>query len=126
MSILATLTSPLALDATAAHLLAQPVDAYALTTGRVWSVVGAVLGLAGIAIGGLALARSTGRFGRKGAAIALTAGLATAVIGGWIIAAAEGGPGTGYGIVGGYVDLAMALIALVLGTLALLRSRRTT
>ncbi|GAA3159012.1 DUF6223 family protein [Nonomuraea salmonea] len=122
MSILATLT----LETPAAHLLAQPVDAYALTTGRVWSVVGAVLGLAGIAIGGLALARPTGRLGRRGAAIALTAGLATAVIGGWIIAAAEGGPGTGYGIVGGYVDLAMALIALLLGALALIRSRRTT
>ncbi|GAA3166476.1 DUF6223 family protein [Nonomuraea salmonea] len=71
-------------------------------------------------------ARPTGRLGRRGATIALTAGLATAVIGGWIIAAAEGGPGTGYGIVGGYVDLAMARIALLLGALALLRSRRTT
>ncbi|MBP2706734.1 hypothetical protein JOL79_23285 [Microbispora sp. RL4-1S] len=44
--------------AAAAHVLAQPVGAYTLTTGRLWSVVAALLGLAGVVIGGLALARS--------------------------------------------------------------------
>ncbi|MGW4640012.1 DUF6223 family protein [Sphaerisporangium sp. NPDC004334] len=115
----------------AAHVLAQPdpVSAYALTTGRLWSGVGALLGLAGVVIGGLALARSAGRIGsgdgRRGAIVALVAGLGGMVIGGLVVAAAKGGPGTGYGIVGGYVALVVGLIAMLLGGLALTRSRRT-
>lgn len=113
----------------AAHVLVQPVGAYTLTAGRLWSVVAALLGLAGVVIGGLALARSAGRIGtgtgRRGAIVALAAGLACTVIGGLVVAAADGGPGTGYGIVGGYVDLVVGPIAMVLGGLALARSRRT-
>lgn len=113
----------------AAHALVQPdpASAYALTAGRLWSSVAALLGVAGVVIGGLALARSAGRFGtgtgRRGAIVALAAGLVGAVIGGLVVAAAEGGPGTGYGIVGGYVALAVGGIAMVLGGLALRRSR---
>ncbi|MEV0973941.1 DUF6223 family protein [Microtetraspora glauca] len=116
----------------AAHVLIQPdpaASAYTLTAGRLWSLVAALLGLAGAVIGGLALARSAGRNGtgngRRGAIVALVAGLAGAVIGGLVVAAADGGPGTGYGIVGGFVALAVGLIAMVLGGLALARSRRT-
>lgn len=114
----------------AAHVLVQPVDvsAYTLTAGRLWSLVAALLGLAGVVIGGLALARSAGRIGtgsgRRGAITALVAGLAGAVIGGLVVAAAEGGPGTGYGIVGGFVALVVGLIAMALGGLTLARSRR--
>jgi hypothetical protein len=57
--------------------------------------------------------------------VALVAGLTGMVIGGLVVAAAEGGPGTGYGIVGGFAALAIGLIATVLGWLALARSRRT-
>ncbi|MEU0564432.1 DUF6223 family protein [Nonomuraea sp. NPDC005983] len=115
----------------AADVLVQSagVSAYTLTAGRLWSLVAALLGLVGVVIGGLALARSAGRIGtgngRNGAVVALGAGLAGAVIGGLVVAAAEGGPGTGYGIVGGYVALVVGLIAMVLGGLALARSRRT-
>jgi hypothetical protein len=42
-----------------------------------------------------------------------------------VVAAADGGPGTGYGIVGGFVAVVIGLIATVLGWLALVRSRRT-
>lgn len=51
----------------AAHVLVQPdpVSAYALTSGRLWSAVGALLGLVGVVIGGLALARSAGRIGNR-------------------------------------------------------------
>jgi Family of unknown function (DUF6223) len=114
----------------AAHVLIQPdpASAYSLTAGRLWSVVATLVGLTGVVIGGLALARS-GRFGtgsgRGGAIVALAAGLAGAAIGGLVVAAAEGGPGTGYGIVGGFVALVVGLIAMVLGGLALARSRRT-
>lgn len=114
----------------AAHVLAQPDPAslYTLTAGRLWSVVAALVGLTGVVVGGLALARS-GRIGtgtgRRVALVALAAGLAGAAIGGLVVAAAEGGPGTGYGIVGGYVALAVGLLATVLGGLALARVRRT-
>ena len=54
------------------------------------------------------------------------AGLACAVIGALVVAAAEGGPGTGYGIVGGFVDLAVGAAAMALGGLAPACSRRGT
>jgi Family of unknown function (DUF6223) len=115
----------------AAHVLVQPTAAsdYTLTAGRLWSLVALAAGLAGVVIGGLALARSAGRTGtgagRRGGIVALVAGLAGMVIGGLVVAAAEGGPGTGYGIVGGFMALVVGLIAMVLGGLALARSRRT-
>jgi hypothetical protein len=108
------------------YLLAA--DAYGLTAGRFWSLVAALIGLAGVVVGGLVVARSR-RLGaslrRLGPAVALTAGLVGMGIGGLVVAAADGGPGTGYGIVGGYVDLVVGLVAVVLGGLALTRSRRT-
>jgi uncharacterized protein DUF6223 len=93
------------------------VSAYTLTPGRLWSVVGAVVGLAGVVAGALALTRG------RGAVVALVTGLAGAVTGGLVVAAAEGGPGTGYGIVGGYAALVIGLVAMVLGGLAVARSR---
>jgi hypothetical protein len=118
----------LATPAAADVLAQQPaVSTYALTAGRLWSLVAALLGLVGAVIGARALARSAGRAGtgRRRAIMALTAGLAGTVIGGLVVAAAKGGPGTGYGIVGGYVALVVGVIAMVLGGLTLARSRRT-
>ncbi|MFC8616049.1 DUF6223 family protein [Micromonospora purpureochromogenes] len=114
----------------AAHALVQPVavSSYTLTAGRLWSLVAALLGLVGVVIGGLAMARSAGRIGTgtrgRGAIVALAAGLAAAVIGGLVVAGADGGPGTGGGIVGGFVAVVVGLIAMVLGGLGLARSRR--
>jgi hypothetical protein len=73
-----------------------------------------------VVVAGLALARLG--VGKSLAAIA--AGLAGAVIGGLVVAAAGGGPGTGYGIVGGYVAVVIGLVAVVVGGVALTRSRR--
>jgi hypothetical protein len=112
----------------AATVLVQPVGAYDLTSGRLWSLVAAALGLAGVVIGGLALARSATRPGagskRNRAIVAVVAGLTCTVIGGLVVAAAKGGPGTGYGIVGGFVDLVVGPIAMILGGLAVSRARR--
>jgi hypothetical protein len=113
----------------AAHVSAQsaPVDAYTLTPGRLLGTGAALVALAGVVVGGLTLARPAGRIGNgsRGAIVALVAGLPGMVIGALVVAAAEGGPGTGYGIVGGFAALAIGLIATVLGWLALARSRRT-
>ncbi len=114
----------------AAHVFVQPTaaTAYALTPGRLWSLVAALLGLAAVVIGGVAL-RSAGRVGdgngKTGAIVALVVGLTGAVIGGFVVAAADGGPGTGYGMVGGFMALVVGLTAIVLGGLALARARRT-
>lgn len=43
----------------------------------------------------------------------------------FVVAAADGGPGTGYGMVGRFMAVVVGLIAIVLGGLALARARRT-
>ena len=104
------------------------VGAYTLTADRLWATSAVVLGLVGVVIGGLALARPNSRFGtasgRLGAIVALVAGLIAFVNGGLVLANADGGPGTGNGVVGGAAALVLGLIAAVLGGLALARSRR--
>ncbi|MDS0135167.1 MULTISPECIES: DUF6223 family protein [unclassified Amycolatopsis] len=92
-------------------------SAYDLTPGRLWSLIAVVFGVAGVVAGVLALRRG------RGAVAALASGVVSVVIGGWVVATAKGGPGTGYGIVGGYVDLVIGAVALVLGGLAVARSR---
>lgn len=109
----------------AAHILAQPAtSADTVTTGRLWSLVAALVGLAGVGLGVPALVRPAGRIGGRGAIGAAAAGLIAVVVGGLVVAAAEGGPGTGYGIVGGVIAVVIGLIAVVLGGLALFRARR--
>jgi hypothetical protein len=100
-----------------------------LTPRRLWATAVAVLGLLGVIIGGLALARPASRFGiasgRLAAIVSLVAGLIAAVNGGLNLAVANGGPGTGNGVVGGAAAFVLGLIALALGGLALARYRRT-
>ncbi len=100
-----------------------------LTPRRLWATTVAVVALAGVGIGGLALARPASHFstasGRLGAIVALVAGLIATVNGGLNLAIANGGPGTGNGVVGGAGAFVLGLIALVLGGLALARCRRT-
>ncbi|MCX4474576.1 DUF6223 family protein [Micromonospora sp. NBC_01655] len=115
----------------AAHVSAQPAAAsvYTMSAGRLGAAVAAVLGLTGVVIGGLALARPTSRFGtgngRLGATMALAAGLIGMALGGVVVATSDSGIGTGNGRGGAYVALVVGLIAMVLGALALARSRRT-
>ena len=103
---------------------------YGLTPRRLWATTAALLALAGVVIGGLALARPGSRFGveggRLGAFVALVAGLVAALNGGLNLAIANGGPGTGNGVVGGSAAFVLGLIALTLGGVALARCRRTT
>jgi hypothetical protein len=99
------------------------------TPRRLWATTVAGLALAGVVIGGLALARPASRLGtasgRLGAIVALVAGFIAAVNGALNLALAHGGPGTGNGVVGGAAALVLGLIALTLGGLALPRCRRT-
>jgi hypothetical protein len=94
-----------------------------VTPGRLVGTVAALVALAGVVIGWRAMA--AGRKSRTGAIVALAAGLTGMLIGTFVVAMAKGGPGTGYGIVGGYAALAIGLVATVLGGMALARARRT-
>ncbi|MBL3664637.1 hypothetical protein JL475_01080 [Streptomyces sp. M2CJ-2] len=114
----------------AAHASAQSVAAGAsLTTGRLVGTVAALVALAGVVIGGLALARSVGRIGhgngKRGAIVSLVAGMIGMVVGAVNLAVADGGPGTGNGVLGGALALVLGVVAAVLSRLALVRSRRT-
>ncbi|MFE9972781.1 DUF6223 family protein [Streptomyces hirsutus] len=62
---------------------------------------------------------------RTGALVAMTVGLTGIVLAGVALAVADGGPGTGNGVVGSVFALAIGLIGVVLGGLARARSRRT-
>lgn len=101
---------------------------YGPTPRRLWATTVAVLSLAGVAIGGLALARPDSRVGTTagplGAILALVVGVVGATNGALNVAFARGGPGTGNGVVGGAAALVLGLIAVAIGGLAWARSRR--
>jgi hypothetical protein len=102
---------------------ASTVGASTLTVDRLAASVAALMALAGAVVGGLALARRLGRYGKRGPAVALAAGAAGMLAGGLVVATADGGPGTGNGIVGGFAALVVGLVAVVFGGLAWARSR---
>jgi len=106
----------------AAHL-SEPAatTVYGLTPRRLWATTVVLLALAGLVIGGLALIRPGGRF----AIVAVAVGLVAAVNGALNLALANGGPGTGNGVVGGAAAFVLGLIAAAIGALALARGRRT-
>ncbi|MFC9607393.1 DUF6223 family protein [Streptomyces niveus] len=122
----------------AVHIAVQPVadaSVYAMSAGRLGATVAALVGLTGVVVGGLALARPTGRFGtgagrfgtgagRLGAFVATVAGLIAMALGGLVVATSDSGIGTGNGRGGAFVALLVGLIGTALGGLALARSRR--
>ncbi|MEU8300540.1 DUF6223 family protein [Micromonospora sp. NPDC048909] len=114
----------------AAHSSLQPAaaDAFTMSAGRLGASVAAVVGLIGVVIGGLALARPATRIGtangRGGAVVALVAGLIGIVLGGLVVATSDGGIGTGNGRGGAFVALVVGVVGIVLGGLALARARR--
>jgi len=106
---------------------AAPTTVHGVTLRRLWATAAALLALAAVASGCVALyrgVRRTGKSGRLGALVALVAGPIAGINGGLNLAVATGGPGTGNGVVGGAVAFVLGLIAIVLGWIALTRSRR--
>jgi hypothetical protein len=104
------------------------VTSYTVTPERLAASLAAVVALVAAIVGGLALARSSGRAavnGRRRAIMAMIMGPIGAVIGGLVVVTADGGLGTGNGLGGGVVAMAVGVIGMVLAWLALSRSRRT-
>jgi hypothetical protein len=96
------------------------------TSRRLWATSAGALALVGAVVGGLALARSVrsiGNGGRRGAIVALLAGAIAAINGFLVLALADGGPGSGNGVVGGAGAVVLGVIAMALGTIALARRR---
>ena len=103
------------------------ITVYGLTARRLWATTVVVLALVGVVVGGLAVGRPASRFGTASGRVgAIVAGVIAAINGGMVLAIANGGPGTGNGVVGGAGALVLGLIAIALGGLALARSRRLT
>ena len=117
------------------HLLAAPAaahaplaaDGYDLGSGRLVPTLAAVVGLIGVLAAGWAFARSGRGSGGNAAGtamVALAAGTVSVAVAGLHLASADGGPGTGNGVVAGVLSLVFGLAALVMGGLAWARSRR--
>jgi hypothetical protein len=114
------------------HVLAAPSAVYVVAagyeigTGRLVPSAAAVVGLASVVIGGLALARS-GHAGNgpAGAVLALVAGLISVAVGGLHAVNAAGGLGTGNGLAGAVIAVVLGLIGAVVGSIALARSHRS-
>jgi hypothetical protein len=105
-------------------LAGSTVDAGTLTLDRAVATVAALVALAGAIVGGLTLARSAGSSVTRRSFVAMAAGVVGTFVGILVLVTADGGPGTGNGVVGGYAGVMFGLIAVLLGGLALLRSRR--
>jgi hypothetical protein len=100
-----------------------------LTAGRTRALVAAGISLISLIIGGLALARSSGRIrsgrGRAVAILALVLGVIGVVLSVVHLGTSTGGFGTGGGRAGAIVALVLGLIGINLGGLALARARRS-
>jgi hypothetical protein len=105
---------------TTAALLAQPVVAVSVPGGRIGPTIAALVGLAAVGIGWRTFRRHD-RFSSSPTTV-VGIGVATVVAGGVFLVLADGGPGTGNGVVGSSAAVTLGLVAVLLGVLA--RTRR--
>lgn len=117
----------------AADALMVAAEGGIIGDGRTGANLALGVGLIGVVIGGLALARVAGRIStgnaRTGAMSAMAVGLLGTALAVLHLATSSGGPGTGNGMVGAVFAIPLGLIAVALGRRALTRSRhaeRTT
>lgn len=103
-----------------------PTTVHGPTTRRLWATGAAAAGLASAIAAGLACFRPAGRYGRTKLRFgAVSVGAVAAINGVLVLVFAEGGPGSGNGVVGGAAALVLGSAAVALSGLALARSRRT-
>lgn len=92
---------------------------HGLTTQRFWATAAMGVALVSVVTGGMALTRRATRL----AVVALIAGLIAATNGGLVLAVANGGPGSGNGVVGAAAALVLGIAGVALGGLAVSRVR---
>ncbi|MEV4352234.1 DUF6223 family protein [Actinoplanes sp. NPDC049596] len=93
------------------------------TADRLVATVASVLTIIGVTAGILAMVRRGAAARRLWPVTALVTGVVGALAGGFILISADGGPGTGNGVVGGWAAVVLGLAAVTLGTLAARGSR---
>ena len=112
----------------AAHDLIVAAETYGLTSGRLVATSAALLGLFGSVVGGVALSRSrrggTGTW-RRWSVVAVAAGVIATAVGVPALAVADGGPGTGNGVVGAWAAIVLGPIAAAIGGVIMARARLT-
>ncbi|GAA3382971.1 hypothetical protein GCM10020369_07030 [Cryptosporangium minutisporangium] len=101
-------------------------DVTTMSAGRLTASAAGLIALIGVVLGVLALIRSGDQRWRRAATVAPVLGLIGIVAGGVVVATADGGLGTGNGLGGGVVALVVGAIAVALGGLAQVRSRRAS
>ena len=92
---------------------------YGVTHQRVWASIAAGVALVSVVTGGVALTRRAPRL----AIAAMIAGLIGAINGGLVLAVANGGPGSGNGVIGGAAAFVLGIAAVALGGFAVSRAR---
>lgn len=99
-------------------------------SGRLGPTITALLGLAAAVLGARALARARRPAGRISTdtrdqrPTALLLGLLAVLLGGVFLAAADGGPGTGNGVVGSAAAIVLGSIAIALDRFAAMQQSR--
>jgi cytochrome bd-type quinol oxidase subunit 2 len=111
------------------RLTVAATDVPTVTGDRIVASVAAVVALASTIIGVLALVRSarsqTDRNRKLMPAAAVAAAATGLVTGVLVVVTADGGPGTGNGVIGGWAAVVLGLAGAALGGLALQRSGRS-
>ncbi|TDC26037.1 hypothetical protein E1265_05355 [Streptomyces sp. 8K308] len=114
------------MSASAALMLAA--EGGIIGDGRTGANLALGVGLLGLAVGWLALARAGGRIStgnaRTGGMSAIAVGVVGTVLAVLHVATTSGGPGTGNGLLGAVVAIPLGLGAVLLGRRALTRARR--
>jgi hypothetical protein len=95
-----------------------------LGAGRTIPTIAAVIGLFGVASGLLSVIRPA--LFRLSGPSAVLLGFLSAVVGGLHASYAAGGVGTGNGLAGAVVAVALGIIGILLGAVGYSRTRRTT
>lgn len=112
----------------ASAVLAAAAEGGIIGDGRTGANLALGVGVLGLAVGRLALARAGGRIGvgnaRVGGMSAIVAGAVGTVLAVLHAVTSSGGPGTGNGLVGAVVAIPLGLGAVLLGRRVLTRCRR--
>lgn len=90
-----------------------------VTYQRVWASIAALLALMSVISGMVAVTRRRPRL----AIAAVIAGLIGAINGGLVLAVADGGPGSGNGVIGAAAAFVLGIAAMALGGIAVVRAR---
>jgi len=105
-----------------------PSTVYGLTSKRQFALAALGLALVSVIFGWRSFRKSAIRIsnlaGKKGVIVAIVTGLLAVIGGGLNLATANGGPGSGNGVIGSAQALVLGLIGMFLGALAMIRFRR--